>query len=470
MRPTAEPDRARTDGAAAADPQVGGHDATLAGERSDERPSRDASPLARDRIGRYRVVGTLGRGGMGRVYEAVDDRLDRGVAVKILHEHLSDGHRRRLVREAQALARLSHPNVVHVYEIEEADGETFIAMELVRGQTLEEWARRDPSPSWRVCVEVYRQAGAGLAAAHSEGLVHRDFKPSNAIIDAKGRVRVLDFGIVRQADEREPTAAEDAPFVAGPDTVIEGGGLTTTGTLLGTPAYMAPEQMSRHDVDARGDQFSFCVSLYEALYGERPFAGDTIAQLMFAVTSGHVRPAPTGSAVPSQLRRVLLRGLAVEPEQRWPTMEALLKALEGGRTRTMVWLAGGVAAALAVGFVARGMTDAPAPTVAEAETDLRAELLYEEGMLALVQGRLDEAVEKWSSCYELSGRVLVLYNLSTALVRRYEQSREMDDLLRARAAMTTYLESARRDPGLDAQDAERRITELDAMIADAGRH
>jgi predicted Ser/Thr protein kinase len=472
MAMSTDPDHA----AEAGGPDIG-REVTMAAERSLEGNAsvRPRGRVARERIGRYRVLAVLGSGGMGRVYEAVDERLGRSVAVKVLQQHLSEQHRQRLVREAQALARLSHPNVVHVYEIEEDDGETFVAMELVRGQTLQEWVQQDPRPSWRACVEVYRQAGAGLSAAHAEGLVHRDFKPGNAIIDAKGRVRVLDFGLVRQADEDEPEEAP-RPAVEGVGDVIESC-LTTTGTLLGTPAYMPPEQMSGREVDARGDQFSFCVALYEAVYGERPFKGASLQALMVAVMAGHVLPVPKGTAVPAKLRQVLLRGLAREPQGRWPTMEALLAELDGQLApRSARWLAvGGAGALVAVGLAAgwyasRSRPIAEDPTVMKAldVDEQEAAFLYESGAIAYRQGLYDDAVAKWSRSFELSRSPLLLYNLSMALEQRHELTGELQDLLRARSVMQNFLIIAEIDPELGgAEDARARIAELDARIAEA---
>ena len=161
-------------------------------------------PVEGTRLGRYVVRGALGRGGMGTVLEAFDPELDRPVALKVLHHELAQRHSTRLRREAQALARLSHPNVVQVYEVGEFQGQTFVAMELVHGQTLQEWMREEPRPIWQQCVEVFLQIGTGLVAAHEQGLVHRDFKPANAIIDHKGRARVLDFGLARRVDDLEP--------------------------------------------------------------------------------------------------------------------------------------------------------------------------------------------------------------------------------------------------------------------------
>jgi len=324
---------------------VGPHDDTVIPD--DERPARSTEhkgrihaalfggqPLPPERLGRFVLRGTLGRGGMGTVLEAYDATLDRKVALKLLHRDLAEHHARRLVREAQALAKLSHPNVVQVYEVGEVEGRTFIAMELLRGQTLWDWQQETPRPGWRACVEVYLQAGRGLAAAHAAGLVHRDFKPGNCIIDDEGRVRVLDFGLVRELAE---TTVDDEPGVvalrrSGRDLVAEENGhgapLTRPGAVLGTAAYMPLEQLDGKSVDARGDLFSFCTSLYEALYGQRPYDDETLARLSTALEKGELRPAPRGSKVPSKLRALLVRGLARNPEDRWPSMAVLLTELQ----------------------------------------------------------------------------------------------------------------------------------------------
>ena len=299
-------------------------------------------------LGRYAVLDKLGMGGMGVVLQAYDRELDRQVALKVLHPELDGRYTQRLRREAQAMAKLSHPNVVQVYEVGEIQGRTFVALELVKGQALDMWMRQRPQPSWRECVSVFLQLGAGLAAAHERGLVHRDFKPANAILDKKGRARVLDFGLARRYEEiDDSTNVRTYKSEAGPsglDAV-----LTRSGMVLGTPAYMPPERMNGDEADARSDQFSFCVSLYEAVYGERPFVGRTLEALMVSVMSGAVRPAPRGSKIPGKLRAVLLRGLAVDPAQRWPSMEALLKRLEElVAPRRRRWLA------LSVGLVAVG--------------------------------------------------------------------------------------------------------------------
>ncbi|MEM7155219.1 MAG: serine/threonine-protein kinase [Myxococcota bacterium] len=302
-------------------------------------------------LGRYVVMGTLGRGGMGVVFKAFDSTLDRLVALKVLHREVDEMHTSRLRREAQAMAKLSHPNVVQVYEVGEADGQTFVAMEMVAGQRLDEWMRQHPRPQWRACVDVFSALGAGLAAAHEQGLVHRDFKPGNAIIDDDGRPRVLDFGLARHRDE----LTEDGTVESARTREQEGGpleaSLTRTGTILGTPAYMPPEQMSGALTDARSDQFSFCVALYEALYGQRPYPGDTLAALKVSLQGGMSDPAPRGSAVPASLRTVVLRGLAIAPEERWPSMEALLEQLRDLATPRR---RRGAALAVVVGMAAVG--------------------------------------------------------------------------------------------------------------------
>ncbi len=281
-----------------------------------------ATPLE---VGRYTLSSVLGRGGMGSVFAAFDPSLKRRVAIKVLHREQGLMHTARLRREAQALAALSHPNVVQVYEVGEVDGRTFVAMELVEGRTVTSWMRDDPPPSWRACVEIFIQLGSGLAAAHEQGLVHRDFKPSNAIIDERGRARVLDFGLARRVDAETGLGSNSDPIEKDPTTLD--GSLTHTGTVLGTPAYMPPEQMRGVEADARSDQFSFCVSLYEAVYGERPFDGSSRAALLVSILEGRVRAPPRGARAPRSLRAILRRGLALDPDQRWASMEDLLEQL-----------------------------------------------------------------------------------------------------------------------------------------------
>nr|MCH9685080.1 serine/threonine protein kinase [Deltaproteobacteria bacterium] len=281
-------------------------------------------------IGRYKLLEIIGEGGMGTVLRALDPQLHRQVALKVLQEQLSHQDEMRLRREAVAMAKLSHPNVVQVYEVGEADDRIFVAMELVSGQTLREWMQGEHS--WRECVELFVQLGDGLAAAHECGLVHRDFKPGNALIDEKGRARVLDFGLARQTDADEGdescgNMASTRPSLIADEAVATSIPLTKTGTVMGTPAYMSPEQFHGAAVDARSDQFSFCMTLYEALHGERPFGQGQLSEIMERIYRTQLSPVPAGHGVPRALRKILLRGMAAVPDSRWSSMDELLVEL-----------------------------------------------------------------------------------------------------------------------------------------------
>ncbi|MCH9684911.1 MAG: serine/threonine-protein kinase [Deltaproteobacteria bacterium] len=276
-------------------------------------------------LDRFQLGRMLGMGGMGTVYEAIDLELDRPVAVKLVRDRLSEADDHRLRREAQALAKLSHPNVVQVYDAGQAGDQVFIVMELVRGMTLSSW--QHGRPDWRSCLAAYRQAGMGLAAAHQAGLVHRDFKPANCIRDDAGRVRVLDFGLACNAV---------VPCSEGENRAFDQrlGRITETGALAGTRAYMAPEQRSGLAVDARSDQFSFCVALFEALYGQGPFLESHDGTLSNSDEFQHIlAPRPRGSDVPRSLRLVLLRGLEYQPQARWSSMDELVGELDRCRRR-----------------------------------------------------------------------------------------------------------------------------------------
>jgi predicted Ser/Thr protein kinase len=290
---------------------------------------RPASAVAGTTLGRYTLVERLGAGAMGVVYRATDRELGRDVALKQLHrpdEALTD----RLVREARSMAQVNHPNVVAVYDVGAAEGVTYIAMEMVMGDSLRSWQReRRTVPE---IVTAYVAAGRGLAAAHAAGIVHRDFKPDNVLVGRDGRVRVTDFGLAAA----RPTDGGDRPPSTSPaDVMISDVNLTTSGTVLGTPAYMAPEQFTGGNVDARTDQFNFCVALYEALYGQRPFEGKTFPELLDNVCEGRIRPAPPGARISRGLRAIIVRGLSARPGDRYPTMEHMLSEL--GRDRARPW-------------------------------------------------------------------------------------------------------------------------------------
>ena len=317
------------------------------------------------RIGRYALVSKLGEGGMGIVFAGLDDVLDRRVALKLLHADLdTEAVRVRLLREAQALARLSHPNVVQVYEVGEHEGRVFLAMELVRGADLRRWVS-GTARTWKDIVDIYAQVGSGLAAAHDVGVIHRDFKAENAVVGDDGRARVLDFGLARwhQADEMATTqhgVARSEPSNMGPSGDFQ---LTRTGSVLGTPAYMAPEQFEGLPADARTDQFSFCVSLWEALFGCRPFASDARAWLTSPRDWQNLRASSRARFVPRAVEAALRRGLAPDPNERWPSMHALLAVLQR-RTRSrrrVLWatslLATTGASAAVGGMLASSTTD-----------------------------------------------------------------------------------------------------------------
>jgi hypothetical protein len=306
-----------------------------------------AAPHPGTQIGRHTVLEVLGQGGMGIVVAAYDPHLDRRVALKFLSSVDGDGHtelRHRLLREARAMAKLRHANVVSVYDVGEHEGEVYLAMEHVEGGTLRHAVaqrRAEQRADWKPILELFIAAGRGLAAAHAAGMVHRDFKPENVFVDHGGRVVVGDFGLVGARAVRDSSGGRDEPT---------DDRLTKAGSVVGTPAYMAPEQQNNAAVDARADQFAFCVSLYEALYGERPFAGANRAEYRRAVMRGEIRPPPPGPKVPQWLRAALVRGLAVNPEARFPSMEALLTELGDDTPRQ--WWYGRKARVITVGACA----------------------------------------------------------------------------------------------------------------------
>jgi tetratricopeptide (TPR) repeat protein/predicted Ser/Thr protein kinase len=293
------------------------------------------------RLNHYVLLRRLGQGGMGIVYAAFDQKLERKVAVKLLRSPDNPEAQRRLVREAQAMARLSHPNVVQIYEISEIDDTVFIVMEFVNGMTLRQWLATKRRTQAEI-LEVFVAAGRGLEAAHGRGLVHRDFKPDNVMIRTDGRVLVMDFGLAHGSASEFSRVNSTHGVKAGLEL-----DLTTTGQLLGTPAYMAPEQFNGTVTDARTDQFSYCVALWEALHGERPFTASGFQELAYAVTTGRHRKVEA-SDVPAWLRRIIWRGLEVNPGRRWPSFGPMLAALSADPTRRRRAVAIAVASVVAV--------------------------------------------------------------------------------------------------------------------------
>jgi serine/threonine protein kinase len=269
------------------------------------------------RIGKYVLEAALGAGAMGVVLSAHDETLDRRVAIKLLRPEIAAAA--RLEREARALARLAHPNVVTIHEVGEHDGRTFLVMEHVPGVSLRAWAAQPRALAAK--LEILCQAAAGLHAAHRLGLVHRDFKPENAIVGADGRLRVVDFGLA--AEPGELPTQEGSPSVASP--LHPHARLTQTGQLLGTPAYMAPEVLAGEPATPRSDQFALACVAWEVLFGRHPFEGGT---------SARDRPEPpVGSRVPGRVRRAVVRGLHPDPHARHDDLAALARALEPSRGR-----------------------------------------------------------------------------------------------------------------------------------------
>jgi predicted Ser/Thr protein kinase len=303
-------------------------------------------------LGRYRLEHVLGTGAIGVVHAAFDCDLQRRVALKVLRAVAATAEAKdRLLREARAMARLAHPNVVAVYEVGSFEGRDFIAMELVHGEPLVQWLRA-ARRSMDAILDAFLAAGRGLAAAHAAGIVHRDFKPHNVLRSHDGRIAVTDFGLARTAEPGASVAFETTqPYDARPPV------RTATGALLGTPAYMAPEQWDGGAVTPATDQFAFCVALWEALAGERPFTGQSARDLRHLAARGPT--AYAASKLPRRVRRLLCRGLDPDPRRRWPSMDALLEDLATTNRRKRRGIASAGAVAATAAFVALRSTGAP---------------------------------------------------------------------------------------------------------------
>jgi tetratricopeptide (TPR) repeat protein len=436
--------------------------ATQADSTGPSRPS-GTDILARGaQIGRYLVLEPLGAGGMGAVYAAYDPELDRKVALKVLRAGSSDSGdtagRARMLREAQAIARLSHPNVVAVHDVGPFGSQIFIAMELIDGATLTKWLT-EANRSTREILEIFAQAGRGLAAAHRAGLIHRDFKPDNVLVGKDGRARVVDFGLVREAGAahekptgRAPTepAQRDTPSMLSVS-------LTQVGTVMGTPRYMAPEQFELMTADALSDQYSFCVALYEALNGTLP---DRETPSLSASKEGAIAAKTSAQRnVPAHIRLAIRRGLKHDPTKRWPTMDALLAELSrdpgAQRRRWLVGLAAAaVVAGLAIGLVfamrARQASDpcggaseqlasvwSPAHRAAIERAFEATHLPYAAATFAALTKKLDAYSARWLQSYDDSCRATHV---------RHDQSDAMLDLRMAclaqkRAQLTGFVDA-----------------------------
>ncbi|WP_293251634.1 serine/threonine-protein kinase [Nannocystis sp.] len=456
-------------------------------------------------ISRYMVLSRLGSGAMGVVYAAYDPELDRKVALKLLHPRSGSSldSKVRLMREAKALARLSHPNVVAVHDVGTFADRVFLAMEFIDGKTLGAWLKEKAQPRpWREVLAILGKAGEGLAAAHAAGLIHRDFKPDNVLIARDGRVRVLDFGLARSAADASPEDTEVDPAAAAVLASVsserrersqtEAALLTRTGALVGTPAYMSPEQHLGRFADPRSDQFSFCVALYQALYGVRPFGGERMTSLAFQVLQGKVGAAPPGTTVPAWLRRIVLRGLNVDPELRYPGMPELLADLDrhsgGGKRRRGLLLASAALVGLGLWLGLRATANTPTPcqgaplhlrgtwdperSAALGEVFRTSKLPYAAATWASVRPSLDLYALRWTHAFtdacedthvrgEQSGQLLDLR--MACLERRRIELHELTEVLQA--GDTAAIEKASEGvSGLGDLAACADVTALTALV------
>jgi len=461
---------------------------------NDGKPSRRDAGLELGRVfGRYVVLQHLGSGGAGSVYAAYDPDLDRKIALKVLNDNRPRA-RQRLVREAQAIAKVRHPNIVAVHDVGTYEGRVYIAMEFVDGMTLRRWIAAEER-RWPQIVDKVSDAGAGLAAAHDAGLVHRDFKPENVLVDTTGRVFVLDFGLARRAStlcdtqtgERE---SNGEPVPTPRDTPLDVN-ITGPGALMGTPAYMAPEQHLRRPVDARTDQFAFCIVAWEALFGERPFAGASPAEMALSATGGMIVEPRKASAAPVAVRRVLKKGLSPSAGDRYSDMRTLLGALARDPRRSRRALLGGVAlaaAAAAAGGYATTLggtedtrcdqsperwagiwDDARRARIADAFA--RTDLPYAERTFNSVASVLDAHVERWNTAHREACEATVVHALQPRSVlelrwaclgrRRGEMAALVDELIVADDKVVAHaVEAARQlrpvDSCADADSLIRR--------------
>ncbi len=417
-------------------------------------------------IGRFAVEAKLGEGGMGVVLLATDPLLGRRVAIKLLRgDSIDDSAKRRLLREAQATARLSHENVIVVHEVGTHDDQIYVAMEYVAGETLRS---RQAHHGWREVVELYARAGRGLLAAHDAGLVHRDFKPDNVLVGDDGRLRVTDFGLVAATNAAtEPVSTEHRESELGSR-------LTQTGAIMGTPRYMAPEQHRGDPVDARADQFAFCASLYEALYGQPPFAGATYAELAANVVAGTLAPLPP-SDVPPRIRDGILRGLNRDRSDRHASIRDLLPLLSSPARRRWPLVAGVAAGLIAVATVALVVASRPNTRPASAvegstsQLDVaslkRANMAFDEGRTSFRAGKYDDAARSFEGGYAALKAPQMLFNAGASYYMTAKRDGDASRYRRAAERYTSYLASDPIAPGV--ADAIESIN-LEAARLEAG--
>ena len=448
--------------------------AAMATLGSDASAGHREEPKALQRgaaFGRYTILETLGAGAMGVVYAAYDAELDRGVAIKLLRPRAEDpALESRLAREAKAMARVHHPAVVAVFDVGILGGRPFVAMELVKGETLGAWLRRKARSTLEI-VAIFAECGRGLAAAHAAGVVHRDFKPENALVTEDGRAKVTDFGLARPllaatAEERAAGAAGEARFDA-----------TRSGVVVGTPAYMAPEQLFGRRADARADQFSFCVALHEALTGERPFGGSDLDELRASVRAGLPDDAVRSRAVPAALRPALRRGLSFEPEARFARLDDLVAILDRfvaprPARRLFVGAAAALATLVSGAFVAAATRQSPCAGAAQRGLDAWDSGHHERVRAAILATGRPFAADAWAEVERVLDREVKLWSAARtqaceATRVRAERSEESFDLrmrcldgqLDEIAALTAVLSTA------DGEVVENAVNAVHALPA-----
>jgi len=448
-------------------------------------------------LGRYAIIDELGVGGMGRVFRAYDPELDREVALKLLRRVTRDA-RSRLRREAQAMAKLCHPNVLPIYDVADDGRRMFIAMELVRGQSARQWLDGGIRP-WQDVLELFIAAGQGLAAAHEAGLVHRDFKPGNVLLGEDGRVRVMDFGLARGTSEPAEGSLMGRSSESWPPRGLDEGhssiiaraasfstdshdglasladDLTQMGTVVGTPAYMAPEQHLGHIADPRCDQYGFCVTLWEALHGRRPFEADNVADWYHTKTTKVPKPE-SERGVPQWLQTVVLQGLSPRPTDRFESMPALLHALTQGtrHRRRLRTLGAGLGGVVLLGGVALGLQgtqrlcagaedklvgiwDGPTASVVERAV-LATEVAYAPDTWDRVAPQLDGYAARWQAAHQDACEAThVRHEQPEALMDA--RMRCLEDRRRGLRALVRTLEAA------DPEIVERAVSAVGALPA-----
>jgi serine/threonine-protein kinase len=478
--------------------------ATLPAEGHGEGRADKPRALLREgeRFAGYVIMKVLGAGAMGLVYAARDEELQRTVALKLVRPSMKEASeeafaRERLLREAKAAAGLAHPNVVVVYEVGTFDGQVFIAMELVESGSLVNWLAAAPRSAGEI-LEMFARAGEGLAAAHEAGIVHRDFKPDNVLVGRDGRPRVADFGVARQvSDPAPPNASANNSVTSNSGSLFAGTvSLTQTGALVGTPAYMAPEQWPGGIADPRSDQFAFAVSLYECLYGERPFMR-RYAPSVEREQRLPMRSTARGGRVPTHVRQALRRAMSTDPRERFADMRALVRALVEPPERSiarqvpamlLVGLAGLVLAAVVSPLASRApgalsssggaatavsptlkLTDLPIPSsdVAEAKGE------YVAGIQALHDGSVVPGLAHLTRAVELDASMaaahlrLAIYGRDVQLPVRasssFARARELRSLLTPRdQALLAAMEPSFLAVPPDADETARRLAALAA--------